>query len=247
MAPSLTDTTPVVPVVDGKSSNKALQREPLRLKGSLDAFESFEVTPIIGREYPTANLKDILRAPNSDDLLRDLAITVSRRGVVFFRKQDDLDNGLQKELVQRLGELSGKPSTSGLHVHPIINSGREHGVKDDEISVISSAERQKLYRDRNETKRQSARREWHSDITFEPIPSDYTILRLTQLPETGGGRFPVLILFGKPADSESDRHSLGLGLRDLRPTLPSVSEIPRVSHGNLRPARVQPNRQRECL
>ncbi|KAK1139711.1 hypothetical protein N8T08_000519 [Aspergillus melleus] len=186
MAPSLTDTAPVVPIVEEKSGLKSLQREPLKPRGTLDAFESFDVTPIIGREFPTANLKEILRAPDSDDLLRDLAITVSRRGVVFFRKQDDLDNDLQKELVQRLGELSGKPSTSGLHIHPIINSGREHGVKDDEISVISSAERQKLYRDRNETKRQSARREWHSDITFEPIPSDYTILRLTQLPETGG-------------------------------------------------------------
>jgi len=37
---------------------------------------------------------------------------VSQRGVVFFRAQDDLTNELQKELAQRLGELSGKPSTS---------------------------------------------------------------------------------------------------------------------------------------
>ena len=107
--------------------------------------------------------------------------------MVFFRKQDELDNDLQKELVQRLGELSGKPSTSGLHIHPVANSGREHSVKDDEISVISSQQRQKLYFDRN-VRKQSARREWHSDITFEPIPSDYTILRLTELPKTGGGK-----------------------------------------------------------
>lgn len=112
---------------------------------------------------------------------------MSQRGVVFFRKQDNLDNDLQKELVQRLGELSGKPSTSGLHIHPVVNSGREHSVKDDEISVISSQQRQKLYTDRN-GRRQTARREWHSDITFEPIPSDYTILRLTELPKTGGGK-----------------------------------------------------------
>lgn len=115
---------------------------------------------------------------------------VSQRGVVFFRRQDGLDNDLQKELVQRLGELSGKPSTSGLHIHPVSNSEREHSVKDDEISVISSQQRQKLYVDRN-TRKQSARREWHSDITFEPIPSDYTILRLTEIPRTGGGKLPA--------------------------------------------------------
>lgn len=112
---------------------------------------------------------------------------VSQRGVVFFRKQDGLDDDLQKELVQRLGELSGKPKTSGLHIHPVANSGREQSVNDDEISVISSKQRQILYNDR-ETLKQSARREWHSDITFEPIPSDYTLLRLTELPKTGGGK-----------------------------------------------------------
>lgn len=113
-------------------------------------------------------------------------LIVSQRGVVFFRKQDDLDDDLQKELVQRLGELSGKPKTSGLHIHPVANSGREHSVKDDEISIISSQQRKVLYTQRNDRK-QSARTEWHSDITFEPIPSDYTILRLTELPKTGGG------------------------------------------------------------
>lgn len=56
--------------------------------------------------------------------------------------------------------------------------------------MISSASREKLYKDRNQRK-QTARREWHSDITFEPIPSDYTLLRLTELPKTGGGKNPL--------------------------------------------------------
>ncbi|KAJ5243177.1 Taurine catabolism dioxygenase TauD/TfdA [Penicillium citrinum] len=186
MSSSITETTtPVVPVVEEKLTLKGLERRPLELTGALDAFESFDVTPVIGREFPNANLKDFLRAPNSDDLLRDLAVTISRRGVVFFRKQDGLDDDLQKELVQRLGELSGKPKTSGLHIHPVANSGRENSGSDDEISVISSEQRKKLYFSRNERK-QSARGEWHSDITFEPIPSDYTLLRLTELPKTGG-------------------------------------------------------------
>lgn len=60
-------------------------------------------------------------------------------------------------------------------------------MADDEISVISSQQRKQLYFERN-VRKQTARREWHSDITFEPIPSDYTLLRLTQLPKTGGGK-----------------------------------------------------------
>ncbi|KOC08102.1 alpha-ketoglutarate-dependent sulfonate dioxygenase [Aspergillus flavus AF70] len=191
MAPSIADstTTPVVPIVEGDVSaakTRTLQREPLKLSGALDSFDSFDVTPVIGREFPSANLAEWLRAPNSDELLRDLAITISQRGVVFFRKQDGLDDDLQKELIQRLGLLAGKPSTSGLHVHPIHNAGREHNVKDNEISVITSKNHDQLYKGRLHPKKQSARREWHSDITFEPIPSDYTVLRLTELPKTGG-------------------------------------------------------------
>lgn len=120
---------------------------------------------------------------------------VSQRGVVFFRAQHGITDDLQKELVQRLGELTGKPSTSGLHIHPIVNSGRDRGGKDDEISVISSEQLQRIYQDRfsdPKQKKQSANREWHSDITFEPIPSDYTLLRLTQLPKTGGGMLMIV-------------------------------------------------------
>lgn len=51
------------------------QREPLQLKGALDQFKSFDVTPVIGREFVDVNLKDWFRAPNSDELLRDLAVT----------------------------------------------------------------------------------------------------------------------------------------------------------------------------
>jgi len=58
-----------------KSSPAQTHKEPLQLQGTLDQYDSFDVTPIIGREYPTANLKEWLEAPNSDELLRELAIT----------------------------------------------------------------------------------------------------------------------------------------------------------------------------
>ena len=52
-----------------------LSKTPLKLSGVLDQFKSFDITPVIGKEFPNANLVDWLRAPNSDELLRDLAIT----------------------------------------------------------------------------------------------------------------------------------------------------------------------------
>ena len=87
--------------------------------------------------------------------------------------------------MQRLGELSGKPATSKLHIHPVMNAGRKEDT-DNEISVISSEMAKKLYSDRFATRKQSQKPQWHSDITFEPIPSDYSLLRITQLPRTGG-------------------------------------------------------------
>lgn len=51
--------------------------KPLRKTGALDSkFKFDEITPVIGREYPTANIvDDLLNGQNGDELLRDLAIT----------------------------------------------------------------------------------------------------------------------------------------------------------------------------
>lgn len=58
-----------------RATNSIYPREPLKLAGVLDEFKSFDVTPVIGREFPDAQLVDWLSAPNSDTLIRDLAIT----------------------------------------------------------------------------------------------------------------------------------------------------------------------------
>ena len=120
---------------------------------------------------------------------------VSERGVVFFRKQDDLTNDLQKQLIQRLGEVTGKPASSGLHIHPILNSERELGGSDPEISTISSVQNEKLYKKSvyDLSKKLQSSAQWHADISFEPVPADYTSLRLTELPRTGGGTFVVMV------------------------------------------------------
>ena len=69
------NTTAEIATSSPASSPTPSQKEPLQLKGVLDQYDSFDVTPIIGREYPTANLKEWLEAPNSDELLKELAIT----------------------------------------------------------------------------------------------------------------------------------------------------------------------------
>lgn len=48
-----------------------------------------------------------------------------------------------------------------------------------------------MYRDSTDGEKvQSIRIAWHSDISFEPNPMDYSSLRLTELPAVGGGRTP---------------------------------------------------------
>ena len=108
-------------------------------------------------------------------------MTVSQRGVVFFRAQENLTPELQKELVQKIGHLSGKPSTSGLHIHPILNSEREtHQSRDPEISTIDSTLDQSVFA-------YFSTPGWHSDIAYEPKPADYSSLKLDTLPKNGCG------------------------------------------------------------
>lgn len=72
MAPIPGESLPIRP-----GNNETTQYPaPLKLSGELEKFEFEETTPVIGREFPTVNIvDDLLNAPNSDELVRDLAIT----------------------------------------------------------------------------------------------------------------------------------------------------------------------------
>ncbi|KAK3631164.1 hypothetical protein LTR22_021171 [Elasticomyces elasticus] len=214
MAPSAVDVLPEAEVIESgnrletkATADGSTFREPLKYSGSLDEYESFDVTNVIGKEFPALQLSQIL---SDDTKIRDLAITgtttrylqtcmadvdshpVSQRGVVFFRNQDlTIDD--QKLLGQKLGELTGKPKTSKLHKHALLNSKRglsvdENGRVDDEISIISSEQNRRLYEDRYKVaSKHLASEGWHADITFERVPSDYAILKIVQPPEDAGG------------------------------------------------------------
>jgi len=117
-------------------------------------------------------------------------LKVSERGVVFFRKQESLTNDLQKKFILRMGELTGRPSSSTVHTHPTLNNNPEFSGGDVEISTISSAFRKKFYpKDERKSLRKNIRAteaSWHSDIQFESVPADYTSLRIVQKPKNGG-------------------------------------------------------------
>jgi hypothetical protein len=90
MAPSLAQVpAPVEPP-------RVIKRAPLKRSGNLDQFERFDVTSVIGTEFARGvQVSGLLSAPNSDDLIRDLAllgifsrlntadISVTTRGSVF--------------------------------------------------------------------------------------------------------------------------------------------------------------------
>ncbi|KAK0631383.1 hypothetical protein B0T14DRAFT_572485 [Immersiella caudata] len=132
--------------------------------GSLEQFKYNDLTPVIGREFDDVQVRDLLKA--SDDVIGDLAITISERGVVFLRDQDVTPTEM-KDFMLRLTTLAGSPESSGLHVHPLTEEGSELG---DQISMPVAF----------------ASAGWHSDITFEPVPSDYAMLKIHTLPATGG-------------------------------------------------------------
>ncbi|KAJ3190676.1 hypothetical protein HK101_008467 [Irineochytrium annulatum] len=177
MAPATTE------LIEQTSSALSVKASSLQARAAevIDAnFKRFDVTPNIGTELDRSiQLKDLLNAPNSDDLLRALAVLVSQRNVVFLRNQD-LTKEQQKNLVNKLATLAGRPVQNGLHVHPVIDSAEG----DDEVQVITSDYRQTYQNVYNRSELASTG--WHSDVTFESSPSDYALLKIHTLPESGG-------------------------------------------------------------
>lgn len=76
MAPQILDSSLPVRPAPASDADQVQYPAPLKPTGALDKFESEETTPAIGREYPAVNIvDDILNASNSDELVRELAIT----------------------------------------------------------------------------------------------------------------------------------------------------------------------------
>ncbi|KAG5367908.1 Alpha-ketoglutarate-dependent taurine dioxygenase [Yarrowia sp. C11] len=157
--------------------------KPIPYSGSLDKYDNFEVTPYIGSEFSDLQLTELLEADNADELIRDLAVLVSQRGVVFFRNQD-INDDQQRVLGSKLGELTGKPEESTLHVHPTEAPSSETG---EEVLVLQPNKGINNNKELLSQITSRASRGWHTDITFEKVPSDYAVLKILTPPSGGGG------------------------------------------------------------
>lgn len=159
--------------------------KPLQTPGKLDGKFGFtEVTPGLGREfYEDARLTDILQ---DEELLRDLAITVSERGVVFFKNQYDLTIDQQRQLVDALGRVTNRPASAGLHIHPTsftqsaIDPKTGQAIPD--VHVLDSQRLIKQFKNHKPKTSWDPAGGFHSDITFEPVPASYASLRLKETP-----------------------------------------------------------------
>lgn len=79
MAPQILDSSLPVRPAPVSAADQVQYPAPLKPTGALDKFKSEETTPAIGREFPAVNIvDDILNASNSDELVRELAITSKR-------------------------------------------------------------------------------------------------------------------------------------------------------------------------
>ncbi|KAL7422105.1 hypothetical protein Q5752_002748 [Cryptotrichosporon argae] len=156
----------------------------------LTAYAHFDSTPSIGTEFRAyspdgAPVLDIRTVLADDAKIKALGRLVSERGVVFFRDAV-LSPQEQLELVDKLGQFGGKPATSRLHIHPCTLAGSELG---DEVSVISNDytfDTTFARDDKTILQRPIGEVLWHSDVTFEPVPSDYATLQIRTFPKVGG-------------------------------------------------------------
>ena len=67
-------------IINGQRSVHTVQL-PLAPNGSLHGYQHVDLTPVIGREFPAADLVNMMNAPNSDELLTELALTSIGRPV----------------------------------------------------------------------------------------------------------------------------------------------------------------------
>jgi hypothetical protein len=81
--PSLISSTPPPSILGGHEKARPRVSEPLVYSGSLDAYKHADATPTIGREISGVQIKNLLNSPDSDSLIRDLAIT-GKLPFIFF-------------------------------------------------------------------------------------------------------------------------------------------------------------------
>lgn len=161
-----------------------------------------DISPLLGVEYSDdVQISEFINTLLDDNatsearekarnFIRDIAIEISRKGLVVFRRQTKFTIQNQKDFTNQLGLLTGKPKQNGLHIHSRAPSGGligKDGLIDPEVFYVSSTLDRKAYpRDRKLLPFYPSKG-WHSDITFEPVPADYSALKIVENPTEGSG------------------------------------------------------------
>ncbi|KAA8649549.1 hypothetical protein EYZ11_006627 [Aspergillus tanneri] len=165
------------------SSSYPASYPPFPDSGSLQGHKLVHLTPAIGSEFRDVDVTQWLHEPNSDQILRDLSLLLAQRGVVFFRSQLNITDTLQKEFCRRLNEVSGAPKENGFYRHSL----KAMQGADPEMGKVDPDRILKMYsKPLDGLPRQSHVKDWHTDSSFERMPPSYTVLRLGEMPETGG-------------------------------------------------------------
>ena len=126
------------------------------------SYERISVTPLtpkIGAEIGSIDLAEAL----DDETFNEVRDALLAHQVIFFRDQD-LSLEQHKDFGRRFGEL---------HIHPAAPKPDGHP----EILVIHADEKSKYV----------AGNGWHSDVSCDEEPPMGSILRLTEVPDDGGG------------------------------------------------------------
>jgi alpha-ketoglutarate-dependent taurine dioxygenase len=102
-------------------------------------------------------------------------------------KKQDINAAEMQDFLKRFHTVAGAPKSAGLHIHPSINvnGGGDEGIK---IQKISSEAQKKAGGNfwRADGRKFWASEGWHSDVSWEKAPADYSMLKLVQIPKAGG-------------------------------------------------------------
>lgn len=163
-----------------------------------------DISPLLGVEYnDNVQVADFITAyldkesspetrQKAEKIIRDIAIEISRKGVVVFRHQHKLSVQNQKDFINQLGALAGRPKGNGLHIHPRTPAGGilgNDGKIDPDIILISSLVDSPANNPYGKRINGGAWASsgWHTDVSFEPVPASYSALRIVQRPDEASG------------------------------------------------------------
>lgn len=87
--------------------------------------------------------------------------------------------------------MSGRPTDNTLMTNALYPL---YGDDPQVITLVPERVAERYGYKSSTAKRQNHAIEWHSDMSFEENPSDYSSLRLGEVPESGGGRSRLFVI-----------------------------------------------------